>query len=152
MTNESADALAPHVILSQTAFFGDLSALQLERVAALSEIQECEEGRQVYRIGEPATTVYVLVRGMVRHAIGFGHRNASAGGILRGGEVFGWAALTPSCNVRIATASCLTASSILAIDGPGLIRLMEQDHTLGYRLMTQLNWLITGTLTGFAGG
>ena len=52
MTNESADALAPHVILSQTAFFGDLSALQLERVAALSEIQECEEGRQVYRIGD----------------------------------------------------------------------------------------------------
>ena len=28
----------------------------------------------------------------------------------------------------------------------------EQDHTLGYRLMTQLNRLMTGTLTTFAGG
>lgn len=152
MTNESTLVLTPNMILSQTAFFGDLSPLQLERVAALSEMQDCEEGRQVYLIGEPATTVYVLVRGMVRHAIGFGPRSANAGSILRCGEVFGWAALTPSCNVRIATASCLKPSSFLAIDGPDLIGLMEQDHTLGYRLMTQLNRLITGTLTGFAGG
>ena len=34
----------------------------------------------------------------------------------------------------------------------GLIELMNGDHTLGYHLMTQLNLLITGTLTAFAAG
>ena len=29
---------------------------------------------------------------------------------------------------------------------------MEQDHTLGYRVMTQVTRLITSTLTAFAGG
>ena len=152
MTNEITESMAPAVILSQTGFFGELTPSQLERVAAMSEVRDCDEGQQVYRIGDPANLVYVLLRGMVRHTIGFGGRNASVGDILRRGEVFGWAALTPSRNVRIATASCLSPCRFLVIDGAGLIGLMEQDHTLGYRLMTQLNRLITGTLTAFAGG
>ena len=152
MTNEFTEAMAPAVILSQTGFFSDLTPSQLERVAALSEVRDCGQGQQIYRIGDPANLVYVLLHGMVRHTIGFGGRNASVGDILRRGEVFGWAALTPTCNGRIATASCLSPCRFLVIDGAGLIALMEQDHTLGYRLMTQLNRLITGTLTTFAGG
>ena len=152
MTNELAEARTPAEILSQTDFFGELTRAQLERVAALSKVQDCDEGEQVYRVGESANLVYVLVHGMVRQAIGFSGRNARVGDILRRGEVFGWAALTPTCNVRIATASCVTPCRFLAIEGAGLLGLMEQDHTLGYRLETRLNRLITGTLTAFAGG
>ena len=152
MTNEPAEAQTPADILSQTDFFGELTRAQIERVAALSKVQDCDEGEQVYRVGESANLVYVLVHGMVRQMIGFSGRNARIGDILRRGEVFGWAALTPTCNVRIATASCVTPCRFLAIEGAGLLGLMEQDHTLGYRLETRLNRLITGTLTAFAGG
>lgn len=152
MTNQTAAAMTPFVILSQTGFFQDLTPDQLRSVAALSCMQECSQGQQIYNIGEPANMVYVLRRGMVRLAIGLGNRNASAGDILRRGEVFGWAALTPASSLRIATASCLTPCRFLAIDGAGLIGLMEDDHTMGYRLMIQLNRLITGTLTAFAAG
>ena len=82
----------------------------------------------------------------------YGDRNANAGKIVRRGEVFGWAALTPSCNLRFATASCLMPCSLLAVDGAGLMAHMEQDHTLGYRVMTQVTRLITSTLTAVAGG
>lgn len=142
----------PTAVLSQTDFFKELSAAQIVRIAALSEIQDCGEGQQIYRLGEPARAVYVLMKGNVRMAIAFGGRNANAGDIVRRGEVFGWAALTPRCNLRIATASCLTPCVFLAIDGASLIELMEQDHTLGYILMKQLTQLITGTLTAFAVG
>ena len=152
MTNPTTNDETPCGLLAQTNFFGRLTPSQLERVAALSTVQDCEAGQQVYRVGDPANQVYVLVHGTVRHAIGFGGRNASVGDILRRGELFGWAALTPPRNVRIATACCLAPCRFLVIDGAGLIALMEGDHTLGYRLMTQLNRLITGTLTSFAGG
>lgn len=152
MTDESPSTLTPAAILSQTGFFRELTPGQIERVATVSEMQQCTGGQQVYRIGEPAKAVYVLVQGTVRMAIAFGGRNASAGDIVRRGEVFGWAALTPRCNLRIATASCLTPCSFLAVDGAGLMSLMEQDHTLGYHVMKQLTQLITGTLTAFAGG
>lgn len=142
----------PIKILSQTAFFAGLKAHQLELVSSISQLEEYEEDCQVYNIGERAKILYVLLEGMVRFAIGYGNRNASAGNILRRGQVFGWAALTPSANLRIATASCLTPCSVLAIDGESLLALMEQDHTLGYRIMQQLNLLITGTLTAFAAG
>lgn len=152
MTQEPAGTQSPRMILANTVFFRELTADQLERVVRLSELQHCEEGQQVYRVGDPAQAVYVLVRGMVRLAVGYGERNASVGDVLRRGEVFGWAALTPSCNLRIAAAVCLTPCSLLVINGAGLLSLMEEDHTLGYRLMTQLNSLITGTLSAFAGG
>lgn len=152
MTYQTHAAETPCGLLSQTNFFGRLTPTQLDRVAALSSVQDCEAGQQVYRVGDPADKVYVLVHGTVRHAIGFGGRNANVGDILRRGELFGWAALTPPRNVRIATAACLAPCRFLVIDGAGLIALMEQDHTLGYHLMTQLNRLITGTLTSFAGG
>ena len=152
MTNEPMPVITAVEVLSQTRFFGDLSAAQLQKVAALGEPRDCGEGELVYGIGEPALDMYVLVRGMVRMAVGYGGRNASAGDVLRRGDVFGWAALTPHCNRRVATASCLTPCTFLSINGERLIELMEQDHTLGYRMMTQLSGLITGTLTAFAGG
>lgn len=152
MLDPSAQQAAHMQILARTSFFSGLSAAQLELISSVSRIEECGEGFQIYKIGETAKTLYVLIDGMVRFAISFGNRDASAGDVLRRGQVFGWAALTPPSNVRIATASCLTACSVLAIDGDSLLQLMEQDHTLGYRLMRQLNILITGTLTAFAGG
>jgi CRP-like cAMP-binding protein len=148
----SVHDLTPAVILAQTVFFRDLDESQIERVADLAEMQEYVGGQQIYRIGEPAKAVYVLVAGTVRMAIAYGSRNANAGDVVRRGEVFGWAALTPRCNLRIATASCVTPCRVLAVDGAGLISLMEQDHTLGYFVMKQLTQLITGTLTAFAGG
>ena len=142
----------PVVILAQTRFFCGLSEAQLQRAAQTGEIQAFERGRSVYCIGDPARALYVLVEGSVRLAIGMGNRHTSAGDILRRGDVFGWAALTPNSSRRIATASCLTDCTFLAIDGEKLRALMERDHTLGYRLMTHLVWLITGTLTAFAAG
>jgi len=152
MMNATAELQSRRAILSATSFFGGLSDGQLEDISALCELQECGEGEQIYRVGEPASMVYVVVRGMVRLAVGYGERSASTGNVLRRGDVFGWAALTPACNQRIATASCMTACCLLAIDGTSLLALMERDHTLGYRLMTQLNRLITSTLSAFAGG
>lgn len=139
-------------ILAQTAFFAGLSEKQLRLVASVSDMEECPIGHQLYKIGEVANTLYVLNDGMVRFAISFGKRDAPAGDILHRGQVFGWAALTPTSNVRIATATCLTQCSVIAIDGKSLLLLMEQDHTLGYRITTQLNVLVTGTMTAFVGG
>jgi len=143
---------APMDVLSQTDFFAVLTPEQLHRVAAISQLQEHEEGFRIYGHGDAAKYFYVLAEGTVRFAIGFGDRRAPGGDMLRRGNVFGWAALTPGAKCRIATASCVTPSTVLAIEGDALIDLMEQDPALGFQLMKQLNLLITGTLTAFAAG
>ena len=139
-------------IVAQTAFFGELAPAQRERVAALGRIEHYRQDSQVYNLGDAAVDFYVLVDGMVRFSIGLGNRQTSAGQILRRGEVFGWAALVEQAPKRIASAYCLTPCTVLAINGDQLLLLMEADHSLGYRLMKQLNILITGNLTAFASG
>lgn len=138
-------------MLAQTDFFSDLDRAQLRKLAAVSHLQEHAEGVEIYRHGQPARYLYVLADGLVQFAIGM--RNRTAGGdMLRRGNVFGWAALTPGVRQRIATARCVTACTVLAIDGNECFALMQADHTMGFHVMTRLNLMITSTLTAFVAG
>lgn len=154
MSSPAPASVAPSgvEIVAATGFFAELTPAQRERVAALGHIETYRQDGQIYDIGDAATDFYVLVDGMVRFSIGLGSRRAAAGQVLRRGEVFGWAALVEQAPKRIASASCISPCSVLAINGDQLLLLMEADHSLGYRLMKQLNALITGNLTAFASG
>lgn len=154
MSSPAPASVAPSgvEIVAATGFFAELTPAQRERVAALGRIETYRQDGQIYDIGDAATDFYVLVDGMVRFSIGLGSRRAAAGQVLRRGEVFGWAALVEQAPKRIASASCISPCSVLAINGDQLLLLMEADHSLGYRLMKQLNALITGNLTAFASG
>lgn len=139
-------------ILAHTAFFAELTPQQLHRVSQLARIEEYPQASCIYGLGDVAADFYVLVDGMVRFTIGLGTRQTHAGQILKRGEVFGWAAVMEGAQKRIASALCITPCTALAITGDQLLILMEQDHSLGYRIMKQLNVLITGNLTAFASG
>ena len=154
MNRSSAPAAKPSCgeILAYTAFFTELMPQQLAQVSQLVRFEEYPRDSCIYDLGEPAADFYVLVNGMVRFTIGLGDRRTHAGQILKRGEVFGWAALVESAQKRIATALCITPCTVLAINGDQLLILMDQDHSLGYRIMKQLNVLITGNLTAFASG
>jgi CRP-like cAMP-binding protein len=139
-------------LLAQTLFFRELTAEQVAQVSQLGRVEEYPQDSLVYNLGEPAEDFYVLIDGMVRFTIGLGNRQARAGQILKRGEVFGWAALVENAQKRIASAVAITPCTLIAINGDQLLILMNQDHSLGYRIMKQLNVLITGNLTAFASG
>jgi CRP-like cAMP-binding protein len=139
-------------LLAQTLFFRELTAEQVAQVSQLGRIEEYSRDSLIYNLGEPAEDFYVLVDGMVRFTIGLGNRQARAGQILKRGEVFGWAALVENAQKRIASALAITPCTLIAINGDQLLILLNQDHSLGYRIMKQLNVLITGNLTAFASG
>ena len=139
-------------IVISTGFFAGLAPAQRERVAALGRLENYRQDSQIYNLGDAAADFYVLVDGMVRFSIGLGSRRTAAGQVLRRGEVFGWAALVEQAPKRIASAYCITPCAVLAMSGDQLLLLMEADHSLGFRLMKQLNSLITGNLTAFASG
>ena len=89
-------SLSPVTILDRTEFFDGLSRLHLEKVADICQLKRYYPPCDIYRHGDEAEELYVLVDGTVMFAVGFGERNASAGNTLRRGNVFGWAALTPT--------------------------------------------------------
>lgn len=139
-------------ILTESSFFAGLTEQQLHAIKAQCRVREFPQGSRIYVLGDPATELYVLVEGMVRFALGMGGREASAGEIIRRGQVFGWAALLEKAQTRIANAFCLTSCVVVAMNGNEILRLMDEDHSLGYVIMKRLNTLITGELTAFAAG
>jgi CRP-like cAMP-binding protein len=139
-------------VLEQARFFSGLTRAQLGRVAALGRMRSFPQDTRIYTVGDAVDDFYVLADGMVRFTLGLGKRETSAGEIIRRGEVFGWAPLVEGHAQRIATAYCLTACEVIAIDGAALVALMSGDVALGYALMKKLAVLLTSELVAFAAG
>ena len=139
-------------VLEQARFFSGLTRAQLGRVAALGRMRSFPQDTRIYTVGDAVDDFYVLADGMVRFTLGLGKRETSAGEIIRRGEVFGWAPLVEGHAQRIATAYCLTACEVVAIDGAALVALMSSDVALGYALMKKLAVLLTSELVAFAAG
>jgi CRP-like cAMP-binding protein len=151
----AAPALAGEGIeefLARASFFSRFTDLQRAKILAIARHVNLPIGKQVYGVGEPARTFYVLIEGKVLFSLAVGNRQANAGQIIGSGDVFGWGALVASGQRRIATAIATSACTALAIDGDELIALADADHSLGYALMCSLNKIITGTLTAFVAG
>ena len=148
----SALSLDSAAVLGQARFFSGLSAAQLGRVAALGRMRTFPQDTRIYTIGDAVDDFYVLAEGMVRFTLGLGKRDTTAGDIIRRGDVFGWAPLVEGHSRRIATAYCLTACSVVAIDGNELVALMDAELGLGYALMKKLAVLLTSELVAFAAG
>jgi len=147
-----AVSLSPEEIVTKTSFFAGLDDGAQAEIAELCESRMFYKDSAIYQLGDPADEFYILIDGMVRFSLGLGPMHTSAGEIIRCGDVFGWAALVEGRRTRIATAYCLTSSSVLALPAEGLLRIMGRNHTVGYELMRRLNTLITGNLIHFAAG
>jgi toluene monooxygenase system ferredoxin subunit len=139
-------------LLRQARFFTGLTAAQIEQVAALGRMRSFPQDTRIYTVGDAVDDFYVLAEGMLRFTLGLGKRDTSAGDIIRRGDIFGWAPLVEGHARRIATAYCLTACEVVAIDGAALNALMEADSGLGYALMKKLAVLLTSELVAFAAG
>ena len=148
----SLSALSPFQVIEQASFFSALTVGQQKRVAGVSKCVEFQSRKDIYRLGDEAQSCYVLVRGVVRFNLALGNRTASAGEIIRSGELFGWAALIRSAQRRIATASCMTQCDVVAVDGNSLLKLMDEDNSLGYAIMSRVSLLITSTITALVTG
>ena len=149
MSETSLDASS---VLSQARFFSGLDKSQLERVAALGRARSFPADTRIYTVGDTVDDFYVLADGMIRFTLGLTKRDTAAGDIIRRGDVFGWAPLVEGHARRIATAYCLTACEVVAIDGAALNGLMEADSALGFALLKKLAVLLTSELVAFAAG
>jgi len=139
-------------LLREARFFSGLAAAPLERIARLGRVRSFPQDTRIYAVGDAVDNFYVLGEGMVRFTLGLGKRDTAAGDIIRRGDIFGWAPLVEGHERRIATAYCLTACEVVAIDGAALNRLMEADSALGYALLKKLAVLLTSELVAFAAG
>jgi CRP-like cAMP-binding protein len=129
-------------LLRQYPFFGRLSEAQLREIAMIAEEETLQSGQVIFREGDPAETLYLLLEGCVDLYFTLaGEKQASVEkgipvGEINPGEPFGISALIEP-HLLTATARATSPSRVLKIDGAALRALLKKDRQMAYQLTHQ---------------
>jgi len=134
--------------LKSIPWFIDFNSRQLERLAAITAIQELEIGTVIFNEGDRVDNVYIILDGQVAVDSAVpGHEPVR---IIQAEplDIIGWSKMTPVIRQRVATTIALKHSRLLVINGDELTGLCEQDPHIGYVVMKRIaNVVATNMLT-----
>ncbi len=136
--------------LKSSEFFGGLETGYLEKVANLCRGGSYREGEMIFKEGDEAKEIYVLVDGKV--ALEMEVRPVpnrpgipTAVEVVTNSETLGWSALVEPYLYTL-SARCMTHCNVLAINGNLLHKVMADDAGFGYELMKRLTKIISSRL------
>ena len=123
------------MFLEKAEIFEGVSSELLDRIQALAQEEQVQEGHLFFRAGNPATYLYVLKEGQV--ALTTGGTEPITFPIGDKGAVFGWSALVEP---RIYTATCETTmpTTVYKLDGTELLKLFEENPKDGLLVLRRL--------------
>ena len=123
-------------IIAKFANFSDFTDDEIKALAILANEEHYEPGQFVFREGDEANKMYLLLQGQIEMLMnnnGAGTHQAVVM-TVQPGEIFGWSALVEPYRLT-ASARCATRVRVVAIAAPGLRALMAVSCALGFRLM-----------------
>jgi NitT/TauT family transport system permease protein len=133
------DAVA---VLREAAPFREASEALLARIATIARLARFKAGERIYKAGDAADDIFVVVSGRVEHVFKpeVGAREPLKR-VTRGG-VFGWAGLLLGQTQRLATATATEPTEVLRIDTEALVRLLESEPLEGGHVMERFATMI----------
>jgi CRP-like cAMP-binding protein len=124
--------------LKKMELFGPLSESQLNILLSHSSVESFPEGKTIFRQGEEAHRLYILIEGMVDLTIKTGERtDFMTSKIEKEGAIFGMPSLIEPFRYNV-TATSLKPSKVLIIDADHIKTNMEKDLKMGMEIMKRL--------------
>jgi CRP-like cAMP-binding protein len=124
--------------LKKAELFGTLKESQLNTLLSKSNIESFPEGKMIFRQGEEANCLYVLIQGAVDLAVKAQEQiDFMTSKIEREGAVFGTASLMEPFRYNV-SATCLKPSEVLVIDAFFIQKMMEEYPRMGMEMMKKL--------------
>ncbi|MBU1212104.1 MAG: cyclic nucleotide-binding domain-containing protein [Alphaproteobacteria bacterium] len=134
--------------LAQINLFEGCADETLAAIAKIAVELNLEKGQILYKPGDNAANLYILVDGIVTFISQSGLEFLNVQRVMDRSRVFGWVALVPEHTRRIGTAQCLEESNILSINGDQLLEILDGDTRSGYSVMRRLCTMIASTIDG----
>jgi CRP-like cAMP-binding protein len=124
--------------LKKTELFGNLKEFQLDTLLSRSSVETFPEGKTIFRQGEDANHLYILIEGMVNLSVKTGEKfDFLTSKVEKEGAAFGIPSLIEPFRYNV-TATCLKPSKLLVINA-GRVRMdMEKDPEMGMEIMKKL--------------
>jgi CRP-like cAMP-binding protein len=124
--------------LKRAELFEALNEPQLNALLSKSNVETFPEGKTIFRQGEEANHLYVLIEGAVDLTVKTGEKiDFMTSKIEKEGAVFGMPSLIQPFRYNV-TAACLKTSKILIIEADHLEKKMQEDPKMGMEIMKKL--------------
>lgn len=139
--------MPPLNLIRESELFKGLSQDVLEKILSLCREAEYPRGATIFSEHSPAERLYVLEYGLVTLRIDTpaGGEKVMVTAIRDRGEVFGWSALVEP-HVYTSTAVCLESCRVVALEGAGLLRTLEENPEAGFVVMKRLATIVASRL------
>jgi CRP-like cAMP-binding protein len=124
--------------MKKTELFGTLSESQLNILLSHSSEESFPEGETIFRQGDEANDLYILIEGMLDLSVKTGEKfDFLTSKVEKEGAAFGIPSLIEPFRYNV-TATCLKPSKVLVINAGCLKMDMEKDPTMGMEIMKKL--------------
>lgn len=124
-------------LLARVPIFSTLEDEDLQRIAQLAVPRGFDAGQVIFREGDASDTCYVVHTGHTRAVHQHGDGRTLALATFGPGDIFGELALFED-ELRSATVEALEPTSVVAILGPDMRRLMSEHSGIALRLVIAL--------------
>ena len=121
-------------VLQEYPFFGGFSEAHLKFIAANAEDVHFPERHYIFREGDPANKLYVILDGLVSVELLIPNRGATTVQTVDKGEVLGWSWVSPPYRWHF-NARTIRRTHALVLDADCLRAKCEEDHDLGYEML-----------------
>ena len=138
--------------LKKAELFQNLGDSQLDLVWLHSSVQSFPEGSQVFRQGDEADTLYVLIEGAIELSVKTGEKvDFLTSKVETEGSLFGIPSLIEPFRYNV-TATPLKPSKVLVVDAVHIRKCMEEDPKLGREVMKKLAFIYFNRLNEIRSG
>lgn len=138
--------------LRKTELFGNLNESRLNAVLSRSSIESFTEGKTIFRQGEEATRLYILIEGAINLTVkAQEHTDIMTSKIETEGAAFGIPSLIEPFRYNV-TATCFKPSKVVAIEADHLMKTMEEDPKMGMEVMKKLTSIYFNRLNALRSG
>ena len=134
-------------MLSTSPIFAGLTEDQLTAFAMLAEDVTCVAGEALFREGEEASRLYILISGKISVQVQPTSLNQPLTIVTLGtpGQLVGWSGFMPP-HYYTAAAVCQERSRLAALDGAAFNHLLDDSPTLGLTIMRRIAEVISDRL------
>lgn len=132
-------------VLAKHPFFADLDAETLDLISGCAANASFKPGEYIFREGDPADQFYIIRFGKISVEINAPGRGPHPVQTLGAGEVLGWSWLIPPHRWRF-DSRALELVRAISLDGKCLRAKCDENHRLGYRLLSRFSGVMAKRL------
>ncbi|MBI1855639.1 MAG: Crp/Fnr family transcriptional regulator [Chloroflexi bacterium] len=132
--------------LRKIPWFREITPEHFQTIAAITHLRGVRAGEVLFRQGDKANEIYIVIEGRVALDMLVPHRGKIRFYTAEPWEVFGWSSATPIIHQRTAGATAVIDGLIACINAEKLHQACDDDHDLGYLVMRRLANIVASRL------